>query len=196
MTSNLLDGKVAIVTGSSRSIGAAIVKRLAQDGAKVVVNYHKHDDSAKDIVNAIRSDGGVAIAVKADASTVGGGEVLLNECLHAFGRVDILVLNAGSLINETLDSINDEYFNSVFNLHVKGPLFLARAVAPHLQAGTVFTVTTVLNLLILICRGAYHFCFFYSYQKVYHTPQLPNACKFERCYRAGRPHTVTRTRLS
>lgn len=132
-----LDGIVAIVTGSSRSIGAAIVKQLAQDGARVVINYLENLQAADDLVNAINFNrAGAAIAVQADASTLAGGEKLLEECLKAFGRVDVLVLNAGVMGCRRLETIDEQFFDSVFNIHVKGPLFLTRAVAPHLSAGT------------------------------------------------------------
>lgn len=130
-----LEGRVAIVTGSSRGIGAAIVKRFAQVGARVVINYLSNARAAQDVVNEIQAAGGGAIAVQADAGTIAGGQTLLQECLRAFGRVDILVLNAGVMPNALLKDTEDATFNSVFDLTVKGPLFLAQAVAPHLTEG-------------------------------------------------------------
>jgi 3-oxoacyl-[acyl-carrier protein] reductase len=131
-----LEGRVAIVTGSSRGLGAAIVQRLAEDGARVVVNYRINSQAADQVIGAINSkEDGRAIAVMADASTIAGGEKLLEECIRAFGRVDILVLNAGISVEGTLHSIDETLFDSTFNIHVKGPLFLTRAAAPHLPAG-------------------------------------------------------------
>lgn len=131
-----LEGRVAIVTGSSRGIGAAIVQRFAEDGARVVVNYIKNAQAASQVVNTINSkEDGRAIAVMADASTIAGGEKLLEECVRAFGRIDILVLNAGVAAEGALNDLDESLFDSTFNIHVKGPLFLARAVAPHLPAG-------------------------------------------------------------
>jgi len=131
-----LEGRVAIVTGSSRGIGAAIVQRLAENGARVVVNYRNNTQAADDVVCAINSKrDGMAIAVKADVSTIGGGEQLLEECMRVFGRIDILILNAGVSIGSTLTDVHESLFDSTFNLHVKGPLFLTRAVSPHLPEG-------------------------------------------------------------
>ena len=130
-----LEGRAAIVTGSSRSIGAAIAKRLAQAGARVIINYLCNVQAANDVVNEIRASGGDAIAVQADAGTIAGGQTLLQQCLRAFGRVDILVLNAGGMPNGSLNDVDDAAFKSVYDLTVKGPLFLAQAVAPHLTEG-------------------------------------------------------------
>lgn len=132
-----LEGRVALVTGSSRGIGAGIVKKLAADGARVVVNYHKNSQAADEVVAAINSQReGAAIAVMADASTIAGGETLLAACMRAFGRIDILVLNAGVMVAGALNDVVDSVFDATFNIHVKGPLFLAKAAAVHLQEGT------------------------------------------------------------
>lgn len=95
-----LAGKVALITGSSRSIGASIAQKLASDGANVVVNYVSNASAADQVVKSIESQNGngKAIAVKADAGTIEGGKVLLDETLKAWGKVDILVLNAGAYI--------------------------------------------------------------------------------------------------
>jgi len=131
-----LEGRVALVTGSSRGIGAAIVQRLAADGALVIVNYLKNSEAANSVVNAINSRReGAAIAVQADASTIAGGEKLLEECLRAFGRIDILVLNAGNAVQSTISDVEESFFYSTFNLHVKGPLFLTKSAAVHLPEG-------------------------------------------------------------
>ncbi|KAF8144546.1 NAD-P-binding protein [Mycena galopus ATCC 62051] len=98
----LLKDKVAVITGSSRSIGAAIAKHMGQQGAKVVVNYINGAKAADEVVSSIKASGGSAIAVKADASTVAGGQQLLDEAVKAFGGVDILVLNAGIMGSKVL----------------------------------------------------------------------------------------------
>lgn len=91
-----LAGKVAIVTGSSRSIGASIAKKFGADGASVVVNYVSNAAAAQEVVSAIPE--GKAIAVKADAGSIAGGKELLDQTLKAFGKLDILVLNAGTSV--------------------------------------------------------------------------------------------------
>jgi len=134
--SQRLQGKVALVTGSSRSIGAAIVKRLAQDGASVVINYASNETAAKEVaeeINNIRS--GAAVIVKADVSTVESCKYLLDETLKAFGRIDILVLNAGVMGMKTLREIDEKFFDEHFLINVKGPFFLVQAAERHLTEG-------------------------------------------------------------
>jgi len=90
-----LKGKVAVVTGASREIGRSIAERLANDGASVVVNYTKNADEAKKVVAGIEASGGTAIAVQADVSRVADIRRLFHETDKAFGRLDILINNAG-----------------------------------------------------------------------------------------------------
>ena len=133
-------GKVAVVTGSSRSIGASIARCLGEHGANVVVNYVNDTKAANEVVQAIRSQGkGGAIAVKADASTVEGGQLLLDEAMKTFGKIDILVLNAGIMGSRTLAELDEAFYESHFNINVKAPLFLAKAVAPILPAGSFYS---------------------------------------------------------
>lgn len=128
--------KTTVVTGSSRSIGAAVVKRLAQDGASVVINYVSNEAAAKEVaddINGIRS--GAAVIVKADVSTVESCRYLLDETLKAFGRIDILVLNAGIMGMRTFHQVDEKFFDQHFLVNVKGPFFLVQAVEPHLKEG-------------------------------------------------------------
>ncbi|KAG6831075.1 hypothetical protein H0H92_012999 [Tricholoma furcatifolium] len=128
--STSLNDKVAIVTGSSRGIGAAIAQRLAEDGANVVINYVSNAQRADDVVSEIKAKGkGAAIAIKADASTISGGKQLVEETIKAFGKVDILICNAGIMGSKTLAEIDEKFFDDHFNINVKGPLFLAQTVA-------------------------------------------------------------------
>ena len=136
MTSLPLAGKVAIVTGSSRGIGAAIAARLASDGANVVVNYVNGAKHAEDVVNSINSLRPSAVAIKADAASVKDMQALLDQTLSTFGRVDILVLNAGIAGTRALSEIDETYYASHFDANVKGPLFLVKAAAPYLEAGS------------------------------------------------------------
>ncbi|KAI0789684.1 short chain type dehydrogenase [Abortiporus biennis] len=161
-----LSGKVAIVTGSSRSIGSAIAKRLARDGANVVINYHSTDSASPSIVaNAINGrEGGRAIIVKADVSTIEGGKHLLEQCIKQLGVPDILVLNAASMGHRTLGDIDEEYYNHHFDTNVKGPLFMAKAVAEVMPTGgRIIFVSTALTrastilpmgLILLATKGA------------------------------------------
>ncbi|KAJ7755781.1 hypothetical protein B0H14DRAFT_2978159 [Mycena olivaceomarginata] len=97
-----LKGKIAVITGSSRSIGAAIAKHFGKQGAKVVVNYVNDAQAADGVVSSIKAAGGSAAAVKADASTIAGGQHLLDEAVKAFGGIDIIVLNAGIMGSKLL----------------------------------------------------------------------------------------------
>ena len=132
-----LSGKVALVTGSSRGIGAAIALKLAADGANVVVNYANSSQPADEVaatINAQRPSS--AIAIKANMSSISDIELLLSGTLKAFGKLDILVLNAGIMGNRTLQDIDETYYNSHFDANVKGPLFLVKAAQPYLSPGT------------------------------------------------------------
>lgn len=136
MASQTLAGKVALVTGSSRGIGAAIVRRLVADGANVVVNYASNEKAADEVVaelNAQRQ--GSAIAVKADISVPEQARALLEETTKAFGHLDLLILNAGIMAMKTLKDITEEDYDLHFNTNVKGPLFLAKAAALTLAEG-------------------------------------------------------------
>lgn len=129
--STLASGKVAVVTGSSRSIGAAITKQLGAQGAKVVVNYVNDAVAAASVVAAIKStNGGDAVAVQVDASTIAGGQQLVDEALKSFGGVDILVLNAGIMGSKVLTDVDEAFYDAHFAANVKGPFFLAKAAAP------------------------------------------------------------------
>jgi len=134
--SQRLQGKVALITGSSRSIGAAVAKRLAQDGASVVINYASSEAAAKEVadeINGIRS--GAAVTIKADVSTVESCKYLLDETLKAFGKIDILVLNAGIMDLKTFHDVDEKMFDEHFLVNVKGPFFLVQAAEPHLKEG-------------------------------------------------------------
>ncbi|KII84801.1 hypothetical protein PLICRDRAFT_45606 [Plicaturopsis crispa FD-325 SS-3] len=148
-----LAGKVAIVTGSSRSIGASIAHRLASEGAKVIVNYVSNAAEADKVVAAINAQhAGAAVSVQADVSSVAGAQGLVDSTLKAFGKIDILVLNAGIMGAKVLNDVDEEFFDSHFNINVKGPLFLTKLVAPLLPAdgrviflSTSLTKSTVIN---------------------------------------------------
>ncbi|KAF8915568.1 hypothetical protein CPB85DRAFT_1432875 [Mucidula mucida] len=128
-----LEGKVAIVTGSSRSIGAAIVRSMAEQGAKVVVNYVNNAQPADELVAQIKAQGkGDAVAIKADASTIAGGKSLIADTIRVFGKIDILVLNAGIMGSKPIADVDEAFFDDHVNCNIKGPLFMAKAVIEHL----------------------------------------------------------------
>ncbi|MBN3756212.1 glucose 1-dehydrogenase [Paraburkholderia sp. Tr-20389] len=134
---NRLAGKVAIVTGSSKGIGAAIAERLAADGAKVVVNYTRDATFADAVVARIAASGGEAIAVRADVAKDGEPRALVEATLEAFGKLDVLVNNAGIYDIDSLDTLTAESIDRHFSVNVRGLLLMTQAAARVLPAGGV-----------------------------------------------------------
>jgi 3-oxoacyl-[acyl-carrier protein] reductase len=133
--SNPTLGKVAIVTGSSRSIGAAIARALGEQGAHVIVNYANDAKAAEEVVQSIKLNGkGDAAAVKADVSTLEGGRHLLEETMRVYGKLDILVLNAGIMGSKPLEDVDEAFFDDHMQINVKAPLFLAKAATEYLPS--------------------------------------------------------------
>jgi 3-oxoacyl-[acyl-carrier protein] reductase len=132
-----LSGKVAIVTGASKGIGAAIAKRLAADGARVVVNYARSVADADAVVHAITAAGGSAVAVKADLADPAQIASLVDAAMAAYGRLDILVNNAGIYEPDTLDTVTPAFFDRHFHLNVRGLLLSTQAAARVMDAGGV-----------------------------------------------------------
>lgn len=135
------------MTGSSRSIGAAIAKALGAEGANVVVNYVNDARAAEEVANSIKSTGkGDAIAVKANVSTVEGGQSLVDAAVQKWGKVDILVLNAGIMGSKVLADVDEAFFDSHIQTNVKAPLFTVKHAIPHIPARTfscLYAVTQV-----------------------------------------------------
>lgn len=132
-----LEGKVAIVTGSSKGIGAGIAERLAADGAKVIINYSRSVADANRVVERIVDAGGEAIAFKADLSRPADIGPLIDSAVQAFGRLDILVNNAGTYKPDSLDELSADSFDEHFNLNVRGLLLTTQAAARVMNAGSV-----------------------------------------------------------
>ena len=128
---------VAIVTGASRGIGAAIARRLAADGHAVVVNYAGNQAEAEKVVNAIVEGGGRAIAVQADVAAPDAARLLFDAATEAFGGVDVLVNNAGVMASDYphLADTSDAAFDRLFNINVKGSFMAMREAAKRLRAG-------------------------------------------------------------
>ena len=130
-----LNGKVAIVTGSSSGIGRAIAERLAEQGAIVVVNYASSVEKAQRVVAGIQAKGGKAVAVRADMSQVAEARRLVMEALKQFARLDILVNNAGKFLPKLHADMTESEFDHVFALHAKGPYFAMQEAAKVMRDG-------------------------------------------------------------
>ena len=141
-----LSGKVAVVTGASKGIGAAIAKALGAEGASVVVNYASSKAGADKVVEAINSNGGNAVAVKADVSKAADAKALIDEALKAFGRIDVLVNNSGVFEFAPIEAITEEHFHRQFNTNVLGLLLVTQAAAKHLpEGGSVINIGSAVS---------------------------------------------------
>ncbi|GIO99011.1 3-ketoacyl-ACP reductase [Paenibacillus lautus] len=130
-----LSGKVAIVTGASRGIGREMAERLAENGAKVVVNYASSPAKAEEVVNAIKQGGGEARAIQADISQVAAIERLFSETIEAYGGIDILVNNAGIMTTKPIAAMTEEDFDQHFAINVKGTYFAIQQAFHHMNSG-------------------------------------------------------------
>jgi 3-oxoacyl-[acyl-carrier protein] reductase len=142
---NLTD-RVAIVTGSSRGIGRGIALRLAEEGAKVVVNYRGSQAAAAEVVGQIKADGGEAIAVQADVSQVAEAQALIDAAKEAYGKVDILVNNAGTTRDTLLLRMSEEDWDIVIDTNLKGTFNCIKAVSRQMvrqRYGRIVNITSV-----------------------------------------------------
>lgn len=130
-----LTDRVAIVTGASKGIGAGIARTLAAEGAKVVVNYASSKGDADTVVAAIEAAGGMAVAVGADVTNREQVESLVKAAIDHFGRLDIVVNNAGIYQFAKIEETTEALYRRQFDINVLGPLLLASAAAPHLGRG-------------------------------------------------------------
>jgi len=144
-----LSGKVAVVTGASRGIGAAIARRLAADGANVVVNYARSSDAAEKLARHIGGSGKKAIAVQADVSKPDQVQRLFDAAVKNFGHVDIVVNNAGTAPGTPVDKITPEHFNEVFHLNVLGTIQMTVESLRHFPK----TGGRIINLSSILATG-------------------------------------------
>jgi len=130
-----LKGKVAVVTGASKGIGAAIAKALAAEGASVIVNYASSKAGAEKVVAAITAAGGKAVAVGGDVSKAAEAQAIIAAAIKNYGRLDILVNNSGVYEFAPLEAVTEDSFHRMFNINVLGLLLVSQAAAKHLGAG-------------------------------------------------------------
>src|SRR5205809_6377960 len=130
-----LEGKIALITGGSRGIGAAIAKRLATDGAKVAITYSKGADAAAAVVKEIERDGGNAIAIQADATDAKASKAAVEKTVATFGQLDVLVNNAGTAIPKTFEETTREEMDRMIDINVRGTLAATQAALKHMNSG-------------------------------------------------------------
>jgi 3-oxoacyl-[acyl-carrier protein] reductase len=142
-----LIGKVAVVTGASKGIGAAIAKALAAEGASVVVNYASSQAGADAVVAAITQAGGKAIAVRGDVSKAADAQGIIDSAIETYGRLDVLVNNSGVYEFAPLEEISEDHFHRQFNVNVLGLLLTTQAAAKHLGEGA-----SIINIGSVVSR--------------------------------------------
>lgn len=139
--SNQLAGKVAFVTGGSRGIGAAIVRRLASDGANVAFSYAASEDRAKALAAEIEKAGGTALPIKANSADADAVKAAVAQTVDRFGRIDILVNNAGIHIGGVADDYNIADFDRMIAVNVRAVFVAVQAALPHMSEGSRIITT-------------------------------------------------------
>src|ERR1700748_2390442 len=142
-----LAGKVAVVTGASKGIGAAIAKSLAAEGASVVVNYASSKSGADKVVDAITKAGGKAVAVGGDVSKQAEAGGIVDAAIKNYGKLDILVNNSGVYEMQPIENITVDHYRRIFDVNVLGLLLTTQAAVKHLGAGG-----SIINIGSLVSR--------------------------------------------
>jgi 3-oxoacyl-[acyl-carrier protein] reductase len=145
-----LEEKTAFITGGSRGIGAAIAKRLAADGAKVAITYTKGADAAASVVKEIERAGGKAIAIQADAADADAVKAAVEKTVATFGRLDVLVNNAGTAIPKTFEEATLEEMDRVIDINVRGVFVATQAALKHMRdGGRIITIGSAVGERVL-----------------------------------------------
>jgi 3-oxoacyl-[acyl-carrier protein] reductase len=151
-----LKEKVILITGSSRGIGAELAKEVARQGAKVVVNYAGSKEAAGQVVSEIKSNGGDAIAIQANVSLSKDVMRLFDQAIAHFGRIDVLINNAGIMLNKLIKDTTDEDFTKILDINVKGIFYTLREAAVKLaDNGSIINFSTSVKRMMLPTYGSY-----------------------------------------
>ncbi|MCB1948144.1 SDR family oxidoreductase [Nitrosomonas sp.] len=151
-----LHEKVAIITGSSRGIGAEIAQTLAKAGAKVVINYVQNHEAADDVCMAITQAGGKSVAIQSDVSKPADVTRLFDTTVEQFGRIDILVNNAGMLIFKQIAEFTDEEFDRMIDINLKSVFYTLREASVRLaDNGRIVNISSTVTRLMLPKYGPY-----------------------------------------
>jgi acetoacetyl-CoA reductase len=143
-----LEGKVAVITGGGKGIGAAITRELARNGVKVVVNYNKSREAADQLIAEIKENGGEGIAVQADVSTQEEANKLIAAAVEQYGRLDILVNNAGITRDRTFKKLSNEDWNEVINVNLNSVYYTTAAALPYItesDAGRIINISSIIG---------------------------------------------------
>ena len=151
-----LDGKVALVTGTSRGVGRAIALRLGLDGAAVVVNYSGNHEAANETVSAIEAASDCAVAIQGDVGKVGDIRRLFDSTFEHFGKLDILVNNAGVFFTKPVSDVTEDEFHRIFAVNVKGTFFACQQAATRMaDGGRIINFSSSTTAMMLPTYGAY-----------------------------------------
>ncbi len=149
--SKKLEGKIALITGGSRGIGAAIAKRLAADGANVAITYTKGADAAASVVKEIERNGRKAIAIQADAADADAVVAAVEETVETFGRLDVLVNNAGTAIPKTFEEATLEEMDRVIDTNIRGVFVATQTALKHMKnGGRIITIGSAVGERVLV----------------------------------------------
>lgn len=145
-----LSGKTAIITGASRGIGAEIARKMAQAGAKIVVNYSGSQAKAEAVVEDIKNNGGEAIAVKANVADSEAVKAMVEQTMQTFGSVDILVNNAGITRDNLMMRMKDDEWDDVINTNLKGVFICTKAVTRQMmkqRSGRIVNIASIVGVM-------------------------------------------------
>lgn len=156
MDNHSLEGKVALVTGSSRGIGRAIADRLSNAGASLVINYVNQEGKARDLAAAIEQAGGRCLVVQADVAKAADVERLFNQSLEHFNRMDIVINNAGIRISKKIAEVTEDEFDQFFSINLKGTFLVCQQAARRVESGgRIVNISTTMTRMMVPDFGLY-----------------------------------------